>query len=212
MYAVEDAYNRAFGSTSDMDQPDRMDEPSVASRSEVGAGVGARPRAPSAAAVVVLVGILAALAPTRLQGQFRLGGQGLYRNQVVVGDFGYGARVEIDLGVLVSRLGIAGIYNTFPCGGENCGPLTEVGGQVTLDGGSAYLGLNVLRATRDSEGDPEWKHSAVAGVRVGGLLPIAVPFLEVRQSLGRGLSDQTVAVGVLVGPAGSRRAPRRPPR
>lgn len=176
---------------------------------------GVCPRAVgSAAAVVLLVGALSALTPARLPGQFRLGGQGLYRNQVVVGDFGYGARVEIDLGVLVSRLGVAGIYNTFPCGEEDCGPLTEVGGQVTLDGGSAYLGLNMLRATRDAEGEagePEWKHSAVAGVRVGGLLPIVVPFLEVRQSLGRGLSEQTVAVGVLVGPASSRRAPRRPP-
>ena len=159
------------------------------------------------------MGVVSALAPARLLGQFRLGGQGLYRDQVVVRDFGYGARVEIDLGVLVPRLGIAAFYNTFPCGEEDCGALTEVGGQVTLGGGSAYLGLNVLRATRDAEGeagDPGWKHSAVVGVRIGGLLPIAVPFLEVRQSLGRGLREQTVAVGVLVGPVGSRRAPRRP--
>lgn len=167
-----------------------------------------------AATAVVLAGVLAALTPARLPGQFRLGGQGIYRDQLV-GDFGYGARLEIDLGVLVSRLGIAGVYNTFPCGERDCGTLTEVGGQLTYGGGSAYAGLNVLRATRDAEGeagDPEWKHSVVVGVRVGDLLPIAVPFLEVRQSLGRGLRDQTVAIGLLVGPVGSRRAPRRPPR
>ena len=168
-----------------------------------------------AAAAVVLAGVVSALTPARLLGQFRVGGQGLYRNQVGIEDFGYGARVELDLGVLVSRLGIAGIYNTFPCGEEGCGPLTEVGGQVTFGGRSAYVGLNVLRDTRDADGeagDRDWKHSVVVGVRVGGLLPIAVPFLEVRQSLGSGLGDQTVAVGVLVGPVGSRRAPRRPPR
>ena len=194
-----------------------MDEPSTISRSDVGAAtVGVRLLASrGAAAAVVLVGVVSALIPARLLGQFRLGGQGLYRNHIVVEDFGFGARVEIDLGVLVSRLGIAGIYNTFPCGEEGCSPLTEVGGQVTFGGHSAYAGLNVLRATRGAggeAGEPDWKHSAVVGVRVVGLLPIAVPFLEIRQSLGSGLSDQTVAVGVLVGPVGSRRAPRRPLR
>ena len=169
----------------------------------------------AAAAVVVLVAVVSALTPAPLLGQFLLGAQGLYRSQVVAEDFGYGARVEIGLGALVPRLGIAGIYNTFPCGEEDCGALTEVGGQVTLGRGSAYIGLNVLRSTHDAggkAGDPDWKHSAVAGVRFGGLLPIAAPFLEVRQTLGSGLSDQTIAVGVLVGPVGSRRAPRRPPR
>ncbi|MCE2398155.1 MAG: hypothetical protein J4F34_03770 [Gemmatimonadetes bacterium] len=194
-----------------------MDEPSTTSRSDLVARVGVHlpgSRGAAAVVVVVLVGVAWALFPARLLGQFRLGGQGLYRNHVV-DDFGYGGRVEIDLGVLVSGLGIAGIFNTFPCGEEDCGPLTEVGGQVTFGGHSAYVGLNVVRVTRGAEGeagDPDWRHSAVVGVRVGGLLPIAVPFLEIRQSLGSGLGDQTVAVGVLVGPAGSRRAPRRPPR
>ena len=175
--------------------------------------VKSRPASASVAGALVLAAVASALASAPLAGQFRLGGQGVYRSQVGGGEFGYGGRVEVDLGLLISNLGVAGVYNTFPCG-EGCSTLTEAGGQVTLGTGSTYLGLNLLRSVLET-GKPEeydLKLSAVVGFRVGGLLPIAAPFLEVRQSIGSGLSDQAVAVGVLVGPSSARRAPRRSPR
>ncbi len=165
--------------------------------------------------VHVLLALAAVAAP--VEAQVRIGGHGVYRGELLASGFGVGARAEFDLGFIMPQLGIGGVYNRFSSECDECGSW-EGGGQVTLGDGVSYIGLNVLLArTEQPEEDDEieviddWKFSVVIGLRVLNL-PVVVPFLEVRQSMGSGVwNDQALSLGVLVGPARPRRAPR-PPR
>ena len=149
-----------------------------------------------------------------LSAQVRVGGHGLYRNDIVTSGFGVGARAEFDLGFIMPELGLGGVYNRFFV--DDCAHCRswEAGGQVTLGEGSSYIGLNTVlsRFEEDQENEinktDDWKFSVVIGFRLLNV-PVAVPFLEVRQSLGSGLfNDQALSLGILIGPARARQAPR----
>ena len=162
-------------------------------------------------------GLLAFLAvASPVEAQVRIGGHGVYRSELLTSGFGVGARAELDLGFMLPQLGIGGLYNRFASECDECSSW-EGGGQVTLGEGVSYIGLNVLLARTEQPADDgmevidDWKFSVVIGLRVLNL-PVVVPFLEVRQSMGSGVwNDQALSLGVLVGPARARRAPR-PPR
>ncbi len=163
-------------------------------------------------------GLLAFLAvASPVEAQVRIGGHGVYRGELLTSGFGIGARAEFDLGFIMPQLGIGGIYNRFSAECDECASW-ESGGQVTVGEGVSYIGLNVLLARTEQPDDDDqievvddWKFSVVIGLRVLNL-PVVVPFLEVRQSMGSGVwNDQAISLGVLVGPVRPRRAPR-PPR
>ena len=160
-----------------------------------------------------LLALLAVAVP--VEAQVRIGGHGVYRNELLASGFGVGGRAELDLGFLLPQLGITGVYNRFASECDECGSW-EGGGQVTIGDGASYIGLNLLLArTKQPEDDQivvndDWKFSVVIGLRVLNL-PVVVPFFEVRQSMGSGVwNDQSLSLGVLVGPARSRRPPRPP--
>ena len=165
---------------------------------------------------IILQALAFAAVAAPVEAQVRIGGHGVYRSEFLTSGFGVGARAEFDLGFIVPELGLGGVYNRFGSECDDC-VSWEGGGQVMLGEGVSYIGLNVLLArTEQSEDDEiavidDWKVSVVIGFRVL-TLPVAVPFFEVRQSMGSGVwNDQAISLGVLVGPA--RRAPRpRGPR
>jgi len=150
-----------------------------------------------------------------VEAQVRIGGHGVYRNELLTSGFGVGGRAEFDLGFLLPELGIGGVYNRFASECDECSSW-EGGGQITPGNGASYIGLNLLLARIEQPEDDQtvindyWKFSVVIGLRVLNL-PVVVPFFEVRQSMGSGVwNDQALALGVLVGPARPRRAARPP--
>lgn len=158
---------------------------------------------------VLTLATVAAPAPA----QVLLGGHGVYRTELLAEGFGIGARAEFDLGFVVPHLGLGGVYNRFSGDCEDCGSW-EAAGQITLGEGMGYIGLNVLLSRLDQVVDEEttstddWKYSVVVGFRMLNV-PVVAPFLEVRQSLGSGvLNDQAICLGILIGPARARKAPR----
>ena len=164
---------------------------------------------------VPLAGLVLAMFAAPLSAQVRIGGHGLYRNELLASGFGAGARVEFDLGFIMPQLGLGAVYSSLSRDCTDCS-YREVGGQVTLGEGTSYIGLNALVARIEGvAGDEttrtdEWKLSVVVGFRLLSL-PLVVPFLEARQALGSGLSnDQALILGILVGPARARQAPRAP--
>ena len=183
-------------------------------------GVRPRLRAPPGRTAILLPALAAFVAVVApLSAQVRVGGHGVYRSELVASGFGFGGRAEFDLGFIMPELGLGGVYNHFSVEGcANCSSW-EAGGQVTLGEGPSYIGLNTLFArVEEVEGakttrTDDWKLSVVVGFRLLNV-PVIVPFLEVRQSLGSGaLNDRALSLGILVGPAQSRQPPRpRAPR
>lgn len=178
-----------------------------------------RPHPTSSGRIAVFLQALAFVAvAVPVECQVRIGGHGVYRSELLASGFGLGARAEVDLGFIMPQLGLGGVYNRFSSECDGCRSW-EGGGQVTLGDGVSYIGLNVLLARTEQPEDDEiaviddWKFSVVLGLRVLSL-PVVVPFLEIRQSLGSGVwNDQAISLGILIGPARARRAPRpRGPR
>lgn len=174
-----------------------------------------RRRFPAAGRAAVILPALAMVTVAGpVSGQVRIGGQGVYRNELLSSGFGFGARVELDLGFVMPELGLGGVYNRFSTDCPDC-VSWEAGGQVTLGEGMGYIGFDVLLSRFEAlvdeqmERTDDWKFSLVVGFRMRNV-PIVVPFLEARQSLGSGvLNDQALSLGVLIGPARARQAPRR---
>ena len=174
-------------------------------------------RASTGSRAILLAALVLAVVVSPVPGQVRIGGHGLYRNEILRSDVGVGARAEFDLGFIMPQLVLGGVYNRLFPDCEECGSW-EAGGQVTLGAGAGFIGMNVVMSrfeevAGDSDTrDDDWKFSVVVGFRLLGL-PVAVPFLEARQSLGSGaLNDQAVSLGILIGPAGARPAPPPPGR
>ncbi|MDE2761264.1 MAG: hypothetical protein OXQ94_03715 [Gemmatimonadota bacterium] len=174
-------------------------------------------RAPTGTRAIPFAVLVLAVVAAPLPGQVRIGGHGLYRNEIVRSQFGAGARAEVDLGFVMPHLALGAVYNHFFQDCEECRSW-EAGGQATLGAGAGYIGLNVVRSRfEEVAGDrttrsDDWKFSVVVGFRLLGL-PVVVPFLEARQSLGSdALNDQSVSLGIMIGPARARSAPRAPGR
>ena len=162
--------------------------------------------------VLAALALLAVAAP--VSGQVRIGGHGVYRNDdLLMSGFGAGARAEFDLDFIMPQLVLGGVYNRFFPDCPDCRSW-EAGGQVALGEGLGYIGLSAILSRMEgyrTTPNDDWKFSVVVGFRLPGL-PLALPFLEVRQSVGSGpFNDQAISLGILIGPARARRAPRRPP-
>lgn len=176
---------------------------------------GRRTQAPagrSAAFLAVLV-LPAVAAP--LSAQVGVGGQGVYRSELLTSGFGIGARADVGVGFAIPGLVLTGVYNRFFEGCEDCDSW-EAGGQATIGDGASYIGINALFSRIEHLEDAEltetdeWKFSAIIGFRLLNM-PVIVPFLEFRQSLGSGLfNDQALSLGVMIAPARRRDAPRPP--
>ena len=150
--------------------------------------------------------------------QARAGGHVFYQSELVDGSFGYGGRVEFDLGFLVDQLVIGGTYDrVFP----ECDDCTswEAGGQVGFYSGQGHIGLGAYFSRFETAGSgdgpgvsDDWTFALVGGVRFP-LKGFLMPFLEIRQELGQGfLNSQTIALGILLGPYGGGENPRTPAR
>lgn len=170
-----------------------------------------------AIAVAMAVAVpAAAFSVAPADAQVRAGGHVLYKSQAFDGTFGAGVRAEVDLDFLRQGLVVAGLYDRLFPECEGCSS-TEVGAQILVASpqNPLYFGLGAGYRTYKEEGvtsdDPgEWSYSLVAGLRLQNI-PVIIPFFEFRQQFGADqLNDQTFALGILLGPTGSRRAPRRP--
>ena len=159
--------------------------------------------------------LLAASQPATAEAQFRIGGHGVYQNQIVGGDFGAGGRAEVDLAFLRDGLTIAATYDHLFLDCESCRSF-EAGGEILFGPGPLFAGLGAAYRGFDpgddssmSASDNEWAFSLVAGLRFPQV-PVVTPFAAFRQQIGSDANRQTISVGVLVGPRERRRAPRRP--
>ena len=165
--------------------------------------------------------IFAAAAATAIAGpaaaQVAVGGHGAYQTEIFDGTFGAGARLEVDLGFLRRGISLAGTWETYFPGCDDCS-LWEAGGQVIVSGENPiYLGLggSFQRFERGSSlaelGDTDdWIFNLVFGVRVP-VMPVITPFVEIRQEFGsESANQQTISAGILLSPARARRTPARP--
>ena len=149
--------------------------------------------------------------------QVAVGGHGAYQTEIFDGTFGAGARLEVDLGFLRRGISLAGTWETYFPGCDDCS-LWEAGGQVIVSGENPiYLGLggSFQRFERGSSlaelGDTDdWIFNLVFGFRLR-VMPVITPFMEVRQEFGsESANQQTISVGILLGPARARNTPPRP--
>lgn len=166
----------------------------------------------------------AATAPAAAQLSVRAGGHALYQSQIFGGTFGYGGRAEVELGFIRSGLTVVGIYDHLLPDCDGCS-YRGFGGQVLLASQSAiYVGVGAShqqfrrpagrpdRASGETDPlDDDWVFSMVAGVRLP-VLPVIVPYIELRQEVGSDLNKQIFAVGFLLSPSRARTAPRAPGR
>ncbi len=165
--------------------------------------------------------IFAAAAATAIAGpaaaQVAVGGHGAYQSEIFEGTFGAGARLEVDLGFLRRGISLAGTWETYFPGCDDCS-LWEAGGQVIVSGESPiYLGLGgsfqrFERGESLSElGDTDdWIFNLVVGIRFS-VMPVITPFVEYRQEFGsESANQQTMSVGILLSPARARNTPARP--
>ncbi len=150
-------------------------------------------------------------------GQVSGGGHGAYQSEIFEGTFGAGARIEFDLGFLRRGIALAGTWEKYFPGCDDCS-LWEAGGQVIVSGESPiYLGVGAgfQRFERGESlsqfGDTDdWIFSLVLGVRFP-VMPVITPFVEYRQELGsESANQQTISAGILLSPARARRSPARP--
>lgn len=184
-----------------------------------------RLRVSRALAVLVLIAALAAAAaPAAAQLRVRAGGHALYQSQFFDGTFGFGGRAEFELGFIRSGLTVVGIYDHLLPDCDGCS-YRGIGGQVLLASQSAlYVGAGASRqqfsrppggpvpepgATEPLEDD--WLFSLVAGVRLP-VLPVIVPYVEIRQEVGANVNKQIFAVGLMFSPTRARAVPRGPGR
>ena len=158
-----------------------------------------------AAVATLIVASLMSVAPAAAQ--VRLGGHGLYKNELLNGTYGYGGRIEIDLGFLVDQLVVGGTYEILSPECDAACEYWEAGGQAGFHSGIAYLGLGVSFSRFENTGaagqptvEDDWIFALVGAIRypVKGFL---TPFFELRNQLGEGiLNSQTLVLGVLLGP------------
>ena len=165
-----------------------------------------------AGAATLIVMSLIVAAPT--EAQVRAGVHGLYQNELLDGTWGYGGRVEFDLGFLFDQLVVGGTYDKLSPECSECA-YWKAGGQVGFLGGMGYVGLGTYYSEFDqpdaADGvvtTTEWTFELGVSVRLP-LKGFFTPFFEIRNQLGEGvLNSQTLALGFLVGPylaRGSRR-------
>jgi len=175
---------------------------------------------------LVAIAALAAFATDPAAAQLRVsaGGHALYQSQLFDGTFGYGGRAELELGFIRSGLTVVGIYDHLLPDCDGCS-WRGIGGQVILASQSTiYVGAGASRQRfrRPADApDPgpmasepledDWVFSLVAGVRLP-VLPVMVPFIELRQEIGSDLNRQIFAVGVMFSPTRARAVPRGPGR
>ena len=166
----------------------------------------------------------AATPPTAAQLRARAGAHVLYQSQIFDGTFGYGGRAELELGFIRSGLTVVGIYDHLLPDCDGCS-YRGIGGQVVLASqGPIYVGAGASRQQfRRPAGAPEpgfgsteplddeWVFNLVAGVRLP-VLPVIVPYVELRQEFGSDLNKQVFALGILLSPSPARTAPRVPGR
>ena len=166
-----------------------------------------------AAAVTALLAALAGgVMPA--SAQVRVGSHGLYHNKFLGGNFGYGARAEIDLGVLFDGLMIAGTYDRVSPDCAGC-RYWEAGGQVALWAGLGTFGLGAYFSRSNELGDggslvveDDWVFAMTVSARYP-VTGFATPFLELQNELGEGiLNRQTISLGLLLGPHGRGAAAR----
>ena len=153
--------------------------------------------------------------PQASDAQVRGGGYGVYQTGVFEGSFGVGGRAEVALDFLVPRLALAGTYDHFFPDCADCSAF-NAGAQILLAPPSAlYLGVGAdYHRFSDGQADgttnSDWAINLIAGIRVP-VLPMVVPFFELRQQLwSTTINEQTLSLGVVFSPAGSRNAPLRP--
>lgn len=186
----------------------------------------ARPRVSGALTALVAIAALtsAATPPAAAQLRVKAGAHALYQSQIFDGTFGYGGRAEIELGFIRSGLTVVGIYDHLLPDCDGCS-YRGIGGQVLLASqGTLYVGAGASRqqfsrpagAPASESGateplDDDWVFSLVAGVRLP-VLPVIVPYVELRQEFGSELNKQVIAVGILLSPSRARAAPRGPGR
>jgi len=168
------------------------------------------PRAAAAATLIAACLITAAPA----MAQVRAGGHVVYRTELARGNTGYGGRVEIDLGFLFEQLTLIGIYDRLSPDCNNC-EFWQTSGQLGLVGAVGWVGLGVGFSRLDDPGavegvSEEWTFELSGGARYQyrGFL---TPFFEIRNELGDGiLNNQTLSLGVLLGPYLGSSGRRRP--
>lgn len=186
----------------------------------------ARTRARAAPGGLIVIAALAAAPADPAAAQFSVsaGGHALYQSQLFDGAFGYGGRAEMEVGFIRRGLTVVGIYDHLLPDCDGCS-WRGIGGQVILASQSTiYVGAGAShqRFTRPADApDPgpmasepledDWVFNLVAGVRLP-VLPVMVPFIELRQEIGADLNRQIFAVGLMFSPTRARAVPRGPGR
>ena len=179
-----------------------------------GSARGARRGPISLSTLCTIVAVAVCWAPSA-SAQFRVGANGVYQSGAFDGSFGVGGRAEVSLGRVVRGLTLVGTYDHLFPDCADCSA-SDAGLQLLLAPPSGlYLGLgaNMERfddGLPDAGAESDLALNVIAGVRLP-LLPVVVPFLELRQEvLSDGINQQTVALGVILSTAGARNVPRRP--
>ena len=165
------------------------------------------------AAGILVVAMAARVAPA--SAQVRVGVHGVRQSEIVNGSFGWGGRAELDLDFLWRGLTLSGTYDHLLPDCDGCSG-NEFGAQLlVVPPNLLYLGVGVgyrrfSDIPEDQSGDQtDWGVNLVAGIRVH-VIPVIVPFFEVRQEMFAGtLNNQTLSLGVVVSPARARNIPRR---
>lgn len=160
-----------------------------------------------AAVATLIVTSVTSVAPAAAQA--RVGGHGLYKNELLNGTYGYGGRIEIDLGFLVDQLVVGGTYEILSPKCEAACDYWEAGGHAGFHAGIGYLGLGLSFSRFENTGaagrptiEDDWIFALLGGMRYP-LKGFITPFFELRNELGEGiLNSQTIALGILLGPYG----------
>ena len=155
-----------------------------------------------------------ALLPRAANAQLRAGAYGVYQTGVYEGSWGVGGRAEASLDFLMRGLTVAATYDHLFPACADCSAF-DLGAQVLVTPPApVYLGLGGTYARLSSGGEggttnADWAFSLIAGIRLP-VLPVVLPFVEVRQQLlSSSINQLTVAAGVVFAPASSRNAPAR---
>lgn len=158
------------------------------------------------AAVAALIAV-AAISVGPAAAQARVGGHGLYKSQLVNGTYGYGGRVEFDLGFLVDQLVAGGTYERLSPECAVACEYWEAGGQAGFQSGIGYLGMGLFFSRFENTGaagqptiEDDWIFALLGSIRYP-LKGFITPFFEIRNELGEGiLNSQSIVLGILLGP------------
>ncbi len=168
---------------------------------------------PLRAATVALVA--AFWLPRISDAQVRAGVHGVYQTGVFEGSWGVGGRAEAMLDFVARGLTVAATYDHLFPGCEDCSAF-DAGLQLLVTPPSPlYLGLGASYSRYGAEAggepaDSDWALNLIAGIRLP-LLPVVLPFVELRQQLmSSTINQQTLSLGVVFAPARARNAPARP--